>query len=244
MDFTKHKFLNLPFVRRHKKCAQLLRKIYDHLLEKKESDALLNHYNTLQIWQKESPLSEISFKTLSDRYHQHLQDANCTLKEHSFLPQLRQGDRPVCEKCWEIAIYLDHLRSAHNVGSIIRTTEAFALGTVYFSSDTPFIDHKQVQEASMETYQWVSCHQAPSLDQLPHPVIVLDTSSEAHSLYDFIFPETFTLVLGNEEYGCSDKMLEAADYLVEIPLRGRKNSLNVANAFAIVAGEIYRQKER
>jgi tRNA G18 (ribose-2'-O)-methylase SpoU len=33
-----------------------------------------------------------------------------------------------------------------------------------------------------------------------------------------------------------------ADYLVEIPLRGRKNSLNVANAYAIAAGEISRQK--
>ena len=51
-----------------------------------------------------------------------------------------------------------------------------------------------------------------------------------------------TFPLGNEEYGCSKETLAMADYLLTIPLYGRKNSLNVSNAFAIAAQEICRQK--
>jgi tRNA G18 (ribose-2'-O)-methylase SpoU len=158
------------------------------------------------------------------------------------LPKVRQGDRSTGEEIWPIAIYLDHLRSAHNVGSIIRTVEALALGSLYFSPKTPFITHKQVQDTAMGSIQWTSCYQEMDLSKLPRPIIVLETCQEALSLYDFIFPSSFTLVVGNEEYGCSDETLKSADFLVEIPLRGHKNSLNVANAFAMVAGEICRQK--
>ena len=243
-DFTKYKFLQLPVERRHKKSAQLIREIYDCLLSKKDVQELLEQYQQMQEWQKETVLENLSFETLSDRYHLHLHQANCHLKEHSFLPFIRKGDKRQGEANWEIAIYLDRLRSAHNVGSIIRTTEAFSLGKLYFSLETPFIDHKQVQDASMETYKWVSCDNKVPLECLPKPIIVMDTSHEAISLNDFIFPEKFTLVVGNEEHGCSTKTLEIADHLIEIPMRGRKNSLNVANAFAIAAGEIQRQKGR
>jgi tRNA G18 (ribose-2'-O)-methylase SpoU len=146
------------------------------------------------------------------------------------------------EEAWPIAIYLDNLRSAHNVGSVIRTVEALAIGSLYFSCQTPFITHQQVQNTAMGSTQWVSCYQGVDLSSLPRPIVVLETSPEALSLYEFIFPSSFTLVIGNEEYGCSDETLKLADYLVEIPLRGCKNSLNVANAFAIAAGEISRQK--
>jgi tRNA G18 (ribose-2'-O)-methylase SpoU len=60
-------------------------------------------------------------------------------------------------------------------------------------------------------------------------------------LSDFIFPASFTLILGNEEYGISNESLKLADYIVEIPLFGAKNSLNVACAFAIAASQIRRQ---
>ncbi|MCE2983540.1 MAG: TrmH family RNA methyltransferase, partial [Parachlamydia sp.] len=91
--------------------------------------------------------------------------------------------------------------------------------------------------------QWVSCFKEIPLSQLKKPIIALETATGAHNLYDFSFPSSFTLVVGNEEYGCSDETLHLADEWVEIPLRGRKNSLNVANAFAIAAGEIARQKK-
>lgn len=240
-DFSEKKFLMLPFERQHKKLAELLRFAYEQL-NKKEISEEIRVYNQLCTWINAKPLESLSFKNIADRYHWHLQTANQSLKEHRLLPAIRKGDRQEGSVPWEIDIYLDHLRSAHNVGSILRTTEALALGSVYFSTDTPFIDHKQVQDASMGTYQWLNCYQGPCFKTLKRPLIAIETSDEALCLYDFLFPEAFTLVMGNEEYGCSDQVLAEADILIEIPLRGRKNSLNVANAFAMVAGEIQRQK--
>ncbi|MGA8165369.1 MAG: TrmH family RNA methyltransferase [Waddliaceae bacterium] len=51
-------------------------------------------------------------------------------------------------------------------------------------------------------------------------------------------------MVGNEEYGCSTEVKRCGQIFLEIPLRGRKNSLNVANAFAIAAAEMTRQKEQ
>lgn len=241
-DFTQRKFLNFPLDRQHKKCAEIVRCLYELCLQDGSIEEALAIYNQLLNWMHLPLLSQPSAKILADCYHRHLKEAGILKKEQGFLPTIKTQDRLHGEEVWPIAIYLDHLRSAHNVGSIIRTVEAFALGNLYFSPQTPFIDNKQVQNASMGAYQWVTCHQEVELKALQHPIIALETATDALSLTHFIFPAIFTLVIGNEEYGCSDTTLALADYLIEIPLRGRKNSLNVANAFAIAASEISRQK--
>lgn len=240
--FTKRKFQAFAYEKQHKKCAELLKSIHENILKGISHEALFLHYKELLVWMDDPLDPKDGLKELADRYHYHLKHAKISFQEHNLLPSVRRGDHPNSEETWPIAIYLDHLRSAHNVGSIIRTVEAFALGEIYFSDQTPYIDHPQVQNASMQAFQWVNCIRANPFNQLSKPLILLETSPEAISLYDFIFPHSFTLIVGNEEYGCSDEVLAHADYLVEIPLRGRKNSLNVANAFAIAASEIHRQR--
>lgn len=240
--FTKKRFLSFPPEQQHKKCAEHLRRFYELKLQGRTDPSLENQLADLCSWISADGVNTESLKSIADAYHYHLKLAHQTLKEHNFLPLIRKEDRKEANTPFPIAIYLDNLRSAHNVGSILRTTEAFSLGTLYFSPSTPFIDNKQVRDAAMGTDAWVTAHQAHSLSPLPRPLIALETSDSAVPLNNFIFPETFTLVLGNEEYGCSDEVLKNADFLVEIPLRGRKNSLNVANAFAIAAAEIIRQK--
>lgn len=221
------KFLSLPLPRQHQKCALALKK----------ND--LQSYAEWQSWMQLEPI-DYTPESLSNRYHFHLAQAGKSLKEHNLL--IEQGDRNFSEETWPIHIYLDHLRSAHNVGSIVRTTEALSLGTLYFSPQTPFINHPQVQKAAMGSAPWVKALPCIQIDALPKPLIALETTQNATSLYDFVFPETFTLALGNEEYGLSQEILNIADAFIRIPLRGRKNSLNVANAFAIAAAEIQRQR--
>lgn len=242
-NFTSRKFLNLPLERQHKKCAELVRYLYELSLQNQLNPSLLMLYHEFLNWMKENPLNNSTIQELSNRYHYHLKKAKLQKKEHHLLSTVRTQDRSTGNPSWPISIYLDNLRSAHNVGSIIRTVEAFSLGSIYFSTQTPYTNHKQVQNVSMGAYQWVKCYQNEDLNDLTQPIIALETSEEAINLYEFIFPEHFTLVVGNEEYGCSQEILTKAHYLIEIPLRGRKNSLNVANAFAITAGEIYRQRK-
>ena len=95
----------------------------------------------------------------------------------------------------------------------------------------------------MGSYRYVKCTKVANISDLPKPLILLETCENAVPLKTFHFPKKFTLVVGNEEHGCSQELLKAADNIVKIPLRGRKNSLNVANAFAIAAAEIVEQIE-
>lgn len=231
IPFTAKKFLSLTPIRQHQVCAQLLRTFYE---EKAENRSL---YDTYCRWMGIDPYPISTMQQIADAYHTHLQAAQITLKEHRLLPYIRQTDRASASPSLNQSIFLDNLRSAHNVGSILRTVEAFQLGSVYFSPKTPWIDSKKVQDASMGAYQWVDCQQAP-LSSLPKPVIALETSLHAVPLKSFTFPKNATYVVGNEEYGCSEETLDSADHLIEIPLRGKKNSLNVANAFAILASAL------
>lgn len=239
--YTKQKFLRLDLPQQHKKCAEILRTIYTHLLEDQKPGTEKTIYHNFSLWLKLPSLDIQNLKQLADRYHWHLFKANLSLKEHNFLPSIRTGDRISDTPFLPIAIYLDQMRSAYNVGSILRTTEAFRLGRVYFSSSTPFQDHPKVYKASMGSSDIVPCFQEFTLEDLPRPWIVLETSDEAPMYHSYPFPESFTLILGNEEYGVSDAMIEKADQILQIPMFGAKNSLNVACAFSIVASEIRRQ---
>lgn len=230
--FTKRKFLQLDGKQRHKKCAELLRRHYE------EKSVDFSEYNALLSWLNFNPYVHTDFKALADRYHWHLQLAGQSLKEHNLLPSLRTGDSVPKLDFPNIAIYLDHVRSAYNVGSILRTVEALRIGKVYFSEKTPFIDNEKVHRTAMGAATLVPCFQNVPLSSLPRPIIALDTSDAALSVAEFSFPKSFTLVLGNEEYGISNESLSQVDQIIEIPLFGAKNSLNVACAFAIAAAQI------
>lgn len=240
-SFTKRKFLELDPRQRHKKCAELLRSFYEKFRAQEIlPEEAFSDYNRLLSWLALPPYCHADLKSLADQYHWHLKEARWNLKEHNLLPSIRTGDRTPKADFLPIAIYLDNVRSAYNVGSILRTAEALRLGKVYFSAKTPFIDNEKVQRTAMGAADLVPCFQKISPVALPRPLIALETSEEATPLAQFSFPAVFTLIVGNEEYGISNEVLAEVDILVEIPLLGAKNSLNVACAFAIAAAEIRR----
>lgn len=218
---------------RHKLASRVLREAIEH--GRPDSLAL---YRKIEGYFALEPLDVQDAKRLSDRYHEHVRGAKLSLKEHNLLRPFQKKDIPSTVPFLPIAIYLDNLRSAFNVGSIIRTTEAFRLGSLYFAAYTPFIDNPKVQKTSMWTHDKVPCFHGIALETLPRPRIALETAEGAPSVLSFSFPETFTLMLGNEEYGLSEASLALADHVVTIPLYGFKHSLNVASAFAIAAAAI------
>ncbi|OGN61396.1 MAG: hypothetical protein A3F40_03160 [Chlamydiae bacterium RIFCSPHIGHO2_12_FULL_27_8] len=242
-NFTKKKFLSLTYEQKHKKLSEKIRLIYERLLLKQFAKNLFYEYNQFLHWLGYDHFENFDLKDISQKYHFHLKEAKMNLKEHNLLPTLRTLDGSSKQLPFlDNAIYLDNLRSAYNVGSIIRTTEALRIGSIYFDKNTPYIDNEKVQKTSMGSFELTKCFNNFDIKNLPKPFIGLDTSNESTSIYDFIFPEKFTLVLGNEEIGISNEMLKHLDYLIEIPMRGFKNSINVACAFSICANEIIRQK--
>jgi tRNA G18 (ribose-2'-O)-methylase SpoU len=233
---TEGEFLHFSEKHRHKQAADILRYFHEA-----RDEATLAIYRRIESWCNLPRFDEGNFQALANRYHFHVSKADISSKEHNLLlSPYQKKDKPSSSAFLPVAIYLDNLRSGQNIGSILRTTEAFRLGAVYFSEQTPFIDNQKVQKTSMETFDKVICEKR-DLKDLPRPLIALETAPEAPSIFDFTFPKEFTLILGNEEYGVSDETLNYVDAIVKIPLYGFKNSLNVASAFAIAAGVISHQ---
>lgn len=239
--FSKKKFCSLTLTQQHKKAADLLRLLYNHFLESTTLDPiLLEHYTILSNFLNLPPLPH-HLEDFSNRYHLHLHHANMCLKEHRLLPQVRCNDRESTTPFLPIDIYLDHIRSAHNIGSIIRTTEALRLGSICFPSTMTSIDSKKTKDTAMGSLDKIPYRKIQNFQDLKSPLIALETCHNALSIYDYTFPQSFSLLLGNEEYGLSKDSLQQADVFLQIPLYGFKNSLNVACAFSLIAGEIRRQ---
>lgn len=228
-NLSLRKFASLSTERQHAYAAAFLRKALDPLSPSFED------------YLKICPLLGLSPiphnpELISERFHFHAKRGGLSLKEEDFLPLVKTKDHPSNAPFLPIWIYLDNLRLAQNVGSIIRTTEAFRLGSIYFTKNTPFIDQKKVKAAAMGTETLVPCTQIEPL--FKGPFIGLETVASAKTLSTYSFPPSFTLVIGNEEYGISKEMLSRCDDFVQIPLQGQKNSINVACAFAIAAAYI------
>ena len=233
LPMGKNKFLSLCDKSKHKFAAALLAKAY-------VNRATISVYNTVAEWLRMKAVT-CDHESISNRYHLHLQQSHKILKEYDLLPNVVHLDEPSQTLFLDINIYLDGLRSAHNVGSIIRTTEAFRLGSIYTSANMPSIEHNKVKKSAMGCETIVECHHDIDLSELNKPLIAIETHKKATPINKFHFPSKFTLILGNEEYGLSKHSLEIADHILYIPLPGSKNSINVSCAFSIVAYEISKQ---
>ncbi|MCH9634779.1 MAG: tRNA (guanosine(18)-2'-O)-methyltransferase [Chlamydiae bacterium] len=231
MLFTQRKFLSFPIARQHKKICELLKEFY-----------LTRDQNTfktvlqLESWMHCLWTSDESHSNISNSFHRHFKETGLGISEHDFL--VKKKDRAEAQKDWlDAVIYLDRLRSAHNIGNIVRTIEAFRLGKLCFSPQMPNLLHPAVQKTSMGSHSYVQTIEK-NISELPKPLIVFETHHKAQSLDTFTFPKKFTLVMGNEEDGVSNSIIERADHIVEVPLVGCKNSLNVAACFSIIAWKI------
>jgi len=146
-------------------------------------------------------------------------------------------------------VFLNNIRSAHNVGAIFRTADGAGVERVYLAGYTPTpIDRfarpqPEIAKTSLgacETVAWqyvsggeeVATLQA--LQAEGFTIVAIEQASQSISLYDFSVPERVVYVFGNEVSGVATDILQIADRVVEIPMHGTKESLNVATTVGIV----------
>jgi tRNA G18 (ribose-2'-O)-methylase SpoU len=231
MSFTKKKFLSLSPALQHKHASVFLQSLFSG-----NKEAIIS-YREVEAFLRLPLLDLLSQEEVSERFHFHLEKAGLSKKEHNLL-HIRTKDTTSNAPFLPIDIFLSSLRSAFNVGSIFRTVEAFRLGTIHLGGSTPNTENPKVQKAAMGSIEFVPSVLHSDLQLLPRPWIALETASPSTPLYSTSFPPKFTLIVGNEEFGISKEILSQCDKIVEIPLQGSKNSLNVAAAFAIAASYI------
>jgi 23S rRNA (guanosine2251-2'-O)-methyltransferase len=142
---------------------------------------------------------------------------------------------------------LHNIRSLHNIGSIFRTADAAGIEKLYLTGITSApVDRfgkKRIQITKVslgaETYiPWEKVESLPSLITKLHKkgyrVIALEQSRASVPYTNVKAQRKLALIMGNEVKGLSASLLKRADGIIEIPMRGEKESLNVAVAFGVV----------
>lgn len=153
-----------------------------------------------------------------------------------------------------LVLVAHNLRSAHNVGSLLRTAEGLGVEQVVLSGYTPYPQaaddsrlphlaaktHRQIHKTALgaEAGQpWKSVADIrEAIGQLKaagYRIIALEQSPDAVPLPDFHPPAKVALVLGREVEGVEPEVLALCDGTVEIPMFGRKESFNVVQAAAM-----------
>ena len=172
------------------------------------------------------------------RFDVRSRDSPLPLEEYRRLPK------------FPVTLVLDNLRSAFNVGSIFRTADTARIERVITCGYTAHPPHPRLEKTALGTLDYVETSHRDSalmaveeLRRAGTPVWALETTSRSRTHTSVKYPRPVALVLGNEALGVEEEVLRACDELVEIPVFGFKNSLNVASACAVVLFEILRQWE-
>jgi len=140
-----------------------------------------------------------------------------------------------------ISVVLDDIRSAHNVGSVLRTADAVRAEHVYLCGLTPPGEHRGVHKSALgaqDSVPWTSVTDVVSLARTLKSsgsrLIALehtDRPGDLQTLSPADYP--VCLLVGNEVEGLKDELVALSDFALEIPQFGVKQSLNVSVAAGI-----------
>jgi tRNA G18 (ribose-2'-O)-methylase SpoU len=142
---------------------------------------------------------------------------------------------------------LDNIRSVWNVGSIFRTADAVGLGGLFLTGMTATPPRKDIEKTALGatlTVPWDywqdSLAAARRIKEQGIALVALEQTSRSVDWQEFQFPFPHCFVVGHEVSGVRQEILDLADHVVEIPMAGTKQSLNVAVSFGILAYQVRR----
>lgn len=146
-----------------------------------------------------------------------------------------------------IIIVLDNIRSAHNVGSVFRTSDAFLIEKIYLCGICPIPPKKEIQKTALGATESVDWEYKKStiecLKQLKtegYYIACIEQANHAVTLQNFTFQNItkLALVFGNEVDGIDDNCIAESDNVIEIPQHGTKHSFNVSVSAGIVLWDL------
>jgi len=147
-----------------------------------------------------------------------------------------------------VAVLLDNVRSAYNVGAFFRTADAVALEEVLLAGITGAPPSSAIHKTALgaeETVRWEhSWEVLPLLDRIQakgYQIAAIETTPQAIDLFDWNPEFPVCIVFGHEVDGIRPEVAARCDVHIRIPMLGLKHSLNVATAGGVVLFELLRK---
>jgi len=146
----------------------------------------------------------------------------------------------------KFVVVCDDLRSLYNVGSVFRTSDGAGVDKIYLCGITGTPDNlkakskiSKVALGAENIIKWEYISQSwrliNKLKKDGYQIVLLEQTAKSINYIDFKPKFPLALVIGNEVGGVKKSLLDKSDRIIEIPMRGRKESLNVSVAFGVVA---------
>ena len=145
-------------------------------------------------------------------------------------------------------VILDHLEDPHNLGAIIRTSEAAGVNGIIIPKDRGVTVNSTVIKTSTGSIENIPVSLVTNLTQTikdlkKNGFWVVGTDMENSTDYrELDYSGKIALVIGDEGSGMSRMVKESCDYIAKIPMYGKVNSLNASVACGIMIYEVVRQK--
>lgn len=154
-----------------------------------------------------------------------------------------------------VRLILDNIRSAHNVGSIFRTADAAGVERIYLCGITPTPTdrfgriHPEIKKTSLGATSSVTWEQVgdgstletekilaliAELKRDGFTIVAVEQHPNSLELFTFTAPQKVAYIFGAEVEGVQPKVLDVADVILELPMAGQKESLNVSVTAGIV----------
>lgn len=147
-----------------------------------------------------------------------------------------------------LAIVLDNVRSMHNIGSIFRTSDGFAVEKVLLCGITAQPPHREIEKTALGATQSVSWEYFDdvsdalrSLRNDNYEIIAIEQAENSVMLTDHVpLPaKKYALIFGNEVQGVSEEAMALSDTCIEIPQFGTKHSFNIVVSAGIVLWDFF-----
>ena len=148
-----------------------------------------------------------------------------------------------------ITIVLDNVRSALNVGSVFRTSDAFLIENIILCGITATPPNKEIRKAALgasDSVNWEfeknTVDAVTNLKNNGYHIMGIEQADKSSKLNDFTLPnKPIAIIMGNEVKGVSQEVLDICDDVMEIPQFGTKHSLNIAVTTGIVIWELWKK---
>jgi 23S rRNA (guanosine2251-2'-O)-methyltransferase len=159
--------------------------------------------------------------------------------------EFRQSDK------MPVVVVLENIRSAYNVGSVFRTSDAFLVEAIYIIGYSARPPHKEIKKTALgaeDTVTWKYFKTAAeAVEALRHEQYKVYAVEQVHNsipLNEVAFQtnEKIAVVFGNEVTGVEQSTILLCDGCIEIPQLGMKHSLNIATAAGVVLWELVRKR--
>lgn len=147
-----------------------------------------------------------------------------------------------------IIIILDNIRSAHNVGSIFRTCDAFLISEIILCGITATPPNNEIRKTALGSTESVDWRYFDNIEEVilnlkkeGFQIISIEQADKSLKLEKFRPKknEKYAFIFGNEIKGIDQKIIDISDDIIEIPQFGTKHSLNVSVSAGIVIWDVF-----